>query len=211
MEVEVNPGAVRGRTKENGIAKITINTQGGSSTLQITVRSELEWKILLTFEILQTCKIIVYFQAKTKDPKLNDDQQAVRKMTALPYVPKGGSNNYLHIGIDGVELQIGDQIKVNLNLGNSPGVTKQDFTYMVRITCCNWCSNTTLYVLDVWYQLNVLHPFRDELCKLYTYMCMLCKKKKKKKFNLHSCWSVSDLAVTLFNTIYNFLCNRLNI
>ncbi|XDV16018.1 hypothetical protein PO909_015911 [Leuciscus waleckii] len=105
VEVEVNPGAVRGRTRENGIAKITINTQGGPSTLQIT--------------------------AKTKHPQLNDDQQAERKMTALPYVPKGGSNNYLHIGIDAAELQIGDQIKVNLNLGNSPGVTNQDFTYMI--------------------------------------------------------------------------------
>ncbi|XP_067258551.1 complement C3 isoform X1 [Chanodichthys erythropterus] len=105
VEVEVNPGGVRGKTRANGIAKVTINTQGGSSTLEIT--------------------------AKTKDPLLSDDQQATKKMTAQAYMPKGGSNNYLHIGIDTAELQIGDQMKVNLNLGNSPGVINQDFTYMI--------------------------------------------------------------------------------
>uniref|UniRef100_A0A8C1Q2Z2 Complement component c3a, duplicate 6 n=1 Tax=Cyprinus carpio TaxID=7962 RepID=A0A8C1Q2Z2_CYPCA len=98
IEVEVNPGAVRGRTRANGIAKLTVNSYEGSSTLEITV---------------------------------NDDQQAVRKMTAQAYKTKGGSNNYLHIGIDAAELQISDQMKVNLNLGRSPGVRDQDFTYMI--------------------------------------------------------------------------------
>nr|AZZ09373.1 putative complement component c3 [Ctenopharyngodon idella] len=69
--------------------------------------------------------------AKTKDPQLSNEQQAVKKMTAQAYVPKGGSNNYLHIGIDTAELQIGDQMKVNLNMGRSPGVRDQDFTYMI--------------------------------------------------------------------------------
>ncbi len=53
-------------------------------------------------------------------------------MTAQAYKPKGSSNNYLHIGIGAAELQIGDQMKVSLNLGRSPGVRDQDFTYMVR-------------------------------------------------------------------------------
>uniref|UniRef100_A0A671NVS6 Complement C3-like n=1 Tax=Sinocyclocheilus anshuiensis TaxID=1608454 RepID=A0A671NVS6_9TELE len=105
IEVEVNPGAVRGRTRANGIAKLTVNSYEGSSTLEITVQ--------------------------TKQPKLDDDQQAVRKMTAQAYQTKGGSNNYLHIGIDAAELQIGDQMKVNLNLGRSPGVRDQDFTYTI--------------------------------------------------------------------------------
>uniref|UniRef100_A0A8C1RIA7 Complement component c3a, duplicate 6 n=1 Tax=Cyprinus carpio TaxID=7962 RepID=A0A8C1RIA7_CYPCA len=105
IEVEVNPGAVRGRTRANGIAKLTVNSYEGSSTLEITVQ--------------------------TKQPKLDDDQQAVRKMTAQAYKTKGGSNNYLHIGIDAAELQISDQMKVNLNLGRSPGVRDQDFTYMI--------------------------------------------------------------------------------
>ncbi|KAL1281259.1 hypothetical protein QQF64_000062 [Cirrhinus molitorella] len=105
VEVEVNPGGIRGQTKDNGIAKVTINTPGGSSTLEIT--------------------------AKTRDPQLSNDQQAVKKMTAQAYKPKGGSNNYLHIGIGAAELQIGDQMKVSLNLGRSPGVKDQDFTYMI--------------------------------------------------------------------------------
>jgi len=53
-------------------------------------------------------------------------------MRALAYVPKGGSKNYLHVGIDSAELQIGDQMKVNLNTGQSPGVKDQDYTYMVK-------------------------------------------------------------------------------
>uniref|UniRef100_A0A673LIL4 Complement C3-like n=1 Tax=Sinocyclocheilus rhinocerous TaxID=307959 RepID=A0A673LIL4_9TELE len=105
VEVEVNPAGVRGRTKDNGIAKVTVNTPGGSSTLDITV--------------------------KTKDPEIEDNQQAVKKMTAQAYKTKGGSNNYLHIGIDAAELQIGDSMTVNLNTGQIPGVRGQDFTYMI--------------------------------------------------------------------------------
>uniref|UniRef100_A0A8C1MRP7 Uncharacterized protein n=1 Tax=Cyprinus carpio TaxID=7962 RepID=A0A8C1MRP7_CYPCA len=105
VEVEVNPGGVRGHTRANGIAKVMVNTPGGSSTLEIT--------------------------AKTKDPQLSDEQQAVRKMTAQAYETKGGSQNYLHIGIDAAELQIGDSVRVYLNTGQIPGVKDQDFTYMI--------------------------------------------------------------------------------
>ncbi|XP_016139673.1 complement C3-like, partial [Sinocyclocheilus grahami] len=105
VEVEVNPGGVRGRTRDNGIAKVTVNTPRGSSALDIT--------------------------AKTKDPQLRDGQQAVRKMTAQAYETKGGSNNYLYIGIDAAELQIGDPMRVYLGTGQSPGVRDQDFTYMI--------------------------------------------------------------------------------
>nr|QOL70921.2 complement component 3 [Tor putitora] len=107
VEVEVvgNQGLVKGQTRDNGIAKVTVNTLGGSSTLEIT--------------------------AKTKDPQLRDEQQAVKKMTAQAYIPKGGSNNYLHIGIDAAELKMGDSMKVNLNTGQSPGVKDQDYTYMI--------------------------------------------------------------------------------
>ncbi|KAL1281271.1 hypothetical protein QQF64_000074, partial [Cirrhinus molitorella] len=105
VEVEVNPGLVKSRTRANGIAKFTVNTPGGSSTLEIT--------------------------AKTKDPYLSDEQQAVKKMTAQAYKPKDGSNNYLHILTDAAELQIGDQMKVFLNTGQSPGFRDQDYTYMI--------------------------------------------------------------------------------
>ncbi|XP_059409014.1 complement C3-like [Carassius carassius] len=106
VELEVSPGGVRGQTRSNGIAKVTVNTPGGSSRLEIT--------------------------AKTKDPEIIDEkQQAEKKMTAQAYETKGGSKNYLHIGIDAAELQIGDPIKVNLNTGQSPGVKDQDLTYMI--------------------------------------------------------------------------------
>ncbi|XP_026067984.1 complement C3 [Carassius auratus] len=106
VELEVHPGGVRGRTRSNGIAKVTINTLRGSSTLDIT--------------------------AKTKDPDIIDEkQQAEKKMKAQAYQTKGGSKNYLHIGIDAAELQIGDPIQVNLNTEQSPGVKDQDYTYMI--------------------------------------------------------------------------------
>uniref|UniRef100_A0A8C1PZW7 Uncharacterized protein n=1 Tax=Cyprinus carpio TaxID=7962 RepID=A0A8C1PZW7_CYPCA len=105
VEVEVNPGGVKGQTRANGIAKVTVNTPGGSSTLEI--------------------------HAKTKDPQLKDEQQAVRNMTAQAYETKGGSKNYLHIGIDAAELQIGDSMTVYLNTGQSPGFKDQDYTYMI--------------------------------------------------------------------------------
>ncbi|KAL1276207.1 hypothetical protein QQF64_035830 [Cirrhinus molitorella] len=105
VEVEVNPGGVKGQTKDNGFAKVTINTLGGSSELEIT--------------------------AKTNDLNIKKDQQAVKSMIAHAYIPKGGSKNYLHVGIDAGELEIGDQIKVNLNVGQSPGLKDQDLTYMI--------------------------------------------------------------------------------
>ncbi|KAA0721777.1 Complement C3 [Triplophysa tibetana] len=105
LQVEVYPGGVRGHTKGNGIAKATVNSQGDSATLEIIL--------------------------KTKVPQLEDDQQAVKKMTAHAYKPKAGSHNYLHVGINAAELEIGDQMKVNLNLGKSPAVQNQDFSYMI--------------------------------------------------------------------------------
>ncbi|XP_030635548.1 complement C3 [Chanos chanos] len=105
IEVVAQPGGVSARTKPNGMAKLTVNSEGGSSKLDISV--------------------------KTNDPRLTDARQAKNHMSALAYTTKGGSQNYLHIGVDATELQIGDQLKVNLNLGKSPGVQEQDFTYMI--------------------------------------------------------------------------------
>ncbi|XP_050959614.1 complement C3 [Labeo rohita] len=103
VKVEVNPGGVMGQTGDNGIVKVTVNSQEGSSILEIS--------------------------AKTKNPQLSDDQQAVKKMTAQAY--KGSSKNYLHIDIKTAELQIGNQMKVSLNLEHSPGVINPDITYMI--------------------------------------------------------------------------------
>ncbi|XP_076135425.1 complement C3-like [Alosa pseudoharengus] len=69
--------------------------------------------------------------ASTKAPGLTDARQARQTMTAVPYVSKGGSKNYLHIGVDAAELTIGDQLKVNLFVGGSPGAQNNDFTYLI--------------------------------------------------------------------------------
>ena len=58
----------------------------------------------------------------------NEDE---KQMTAEAYTTKGGSSNYLHIGIDAEELKVGDNMKINLNFDKSPGVQNQDFTYLV--------------------------------------------------------------------------------
>ncbi|XP_073698366.1 complement C3-like [Garra rufa] len=103
VEVEVKPGESIHSTRANGIAKFTINTQEGASTLEITANTKLK----------------------------SDAQQAVKKMTAHAYKPKDDSKNYLHVNIDAAELQIGDQLKVSLSAGKSPGFKNQDFTYMI--------------------------------------------------------------------------------
>ncbi|KAL7852208.1 hypothetical protein SRHO_G00179930 [Serrasalmus rhombeus] len=105
LDVVVNPGGGMGRTKANGMAKVTVNTQAGAKSLQIT--------------------------AKTKDPVISDKRQDEKQMTAEAYTTKGGSSNYLHIGIDAEELKVGDNMKINLNFDKSPGVQNQDFTYLI--------------------------------------------------------------------------------
>ncbi|KAL7845316.1 hypothetical protein AOLI_G00235080 [Acnodon oligacanthus] len=105
LDVIVNPGGGRGRTKANGMAKVTVNTQAGARSLQII--------------------------AKTNDPAILDKRQDEKQMTAEAYATKGGSNNYLHIGIDAEELKAGDNMKINLNFDKSPGVQNQDFTYLI--------------------------------------------------------------------------------
>ncbi|XP_064179571.1 complement C3-like [Anguilla rostrata] len=107
IDVEVTPGPVLGRTTENGIAKVTVNTEVQDDSLSITV--------------------------KTKDPYLTEEQQTVQRMVALPYRTQQGSNNYLHISMQTAELKIGDNLGISLNLVNSPGVQEQinHITYLV--------------------------------------------------------------------------------
>uniref|UniRef100_A0AAR2JKS3 Anaphylatoxin-like domain-containing protein n=1 Tax=Pygocentrus nattereri TaxID=42514 RepID=A0AAR2JKS3_PYGNA len=100
LDVIVNPGGGMGRTKANGMAKVTVNTQAGAKSLQITVT-------------------------------ILDKRQDEKQMTAEAYATKGGSSNYLHIGIDAEELKVGDNMKINLNFDKSPGVQNQDFTYLI--------------------------------------------------------------------------------
>ncbi|XP_053333017.1 complement C3-like [Clarias gariepinus] len=103
VNVVVTPGDVRGRTMNNGMAKVTVNTQGGVRTLIIT--------------------------AKSTAPGILPERQAVNQMTAQAYTTKGGSTNYLHISVDTAELTIGDQMKINLYFKSS--AQNQDFTYLI--------------------------------------------------------------------------------
>ncbi|KAJ8246295.1 hypothetical protein GJAV_G00265980 [Gymnothorax javanicus] len=107
IDIEVTPGPVVGKTQKNGMAKLTIHTQGSDSSLPITVR--------------------------TNSPALTPERQASAHMTAKPYKTLGGSKNYLHISIQVTELEIGDNMQITLYPGNSPGLQGQDkdFTYLV--------------------------------------------------------------------------------
>ncbi|XP_072513378.1 complement C3-like isoform X2 [Salminus brasiliensis] len=105
VDVVVTPGQVAGRTRSNGMAKLTVNTPGGAKSLQITV--------------------------KTNDPGLTAERQDMKQMTAEAYATKGGSNNYLHIDTDAAELAVGDILKVNLNVDRSPVVQNLDVTYLI--------------------------------------------------------------------------------
>ncbi|XP_061625502.1 complement C3-like isoform X1 [Phyllopteryx taeniolatus] len=102
VPVVVNPGDVHGFTSDNGIAKLTVNTVAKDPSLVIN--------------------------AWTKDPKIPKDRQATATMQALPYNTK--SKNYIHIGVDTAELDLGDNLKINLNL-NRPPTQDTDITYLV--------------------------------------------------------------------------------
>ncbi|XP_056225994.1 complement C3-like [Seriola aureovittata] len=103
VAVVLEPGPVEGFTAANGMAKVTINTVAGLSNLLIT--------------------------AKTNDPDISRERQASATMTALPYKTK--SNNYIHIGVDTAELELGDNLKINLNLNRQLNNQQTDITYLI--------------------------------------------------------------------------------
>uniref|UniRef100_A0A3P9A5N0 Anaphylatoxin-like domain-containing protein n=1 Tax=Esox lucius TaxID=8010 RepID=A0A3P9A5N0_ESOLU len=97
-----------GTTQDNGIAKMTINTDASDDKLLITV--------------------------ETKVDKLGQGRQGTQKMTAMPYKTKNKSGNYIHINIHYAEVKIGDLMKALINLGSSPAVFTNDIieiTYLI--------------------------------------------------------------------------------
>ncbi|XP_034095065.1 complement C3-like [Gymnodraco acuticeps] len=100
VAVVVEPGNVNGFTADNGMARLTINT--GDPQLTIT--------------------------AKTNDPRISSARQASATMKALPYITK--SNNYIHIGVDAAEVELGNNLKINLNL-NRQESHHNDITYLI--------------------------------------------------------------------------------
>ncbi|XP_033988389.1 complement C3-like [Trematomus bernacchii] len=101
VAVVVEPGPVTGTTENNGMARLTINT-GGHPQLTIT--------------------------AKTNDLRISQTRQASATMTALPYITR--SKNYIHIGVDSAEVQLGNNLKINLNL-NRQESHNTDITYLI--------------------------------------------------------------------------------
>ncbi|XP_057700518.1 complement C3-like [Corythoichthys intestinalis] len=102
VPVVVHPGEVQGITSDNGVAKLTINTVARDPVLKI--------------------------KANTNDPKILRERQAVAQMEARPY--QTNSNSYIHIGVDTAELDLGDNLKINLNL-NRPPAGDTDITYLI--------------------------------------------------------------------------------
>ncbi|KAK5893217.1 hypothetical protein CgunFtcFv8_006111 [Champsocephalus gunnari] len=101
VAVVVEPGGVIGRTADNGMARLAINTGGNPQRLTIT--------------------------AKTNDPLIST-RQASATMTALPYISQ--SKNYIHIGLDSADVQLGNNLRISLNLKRLES-HDTDITYLI--------------------------------------------------------------------------------
>uniref|UniRef100_A0A8C2NTT9 Complement C3 n=1 Tax=Capra hircus TaxID=9925 RepID=A0A8C2NTT9_CAPHI len=98
---------VQSLTQDDGVAKLSINTQNKRDPLTITVR--------------------------TKKDNIPEGRQATRTMQALPYNTQGNSNNYLHLSVPRVELKPGETLNVNFHLRTDPGQQAKIryYTYMI--------------------------------------------------------------------------------
>ncbi|XP_076003914.1 complement C3-like [Genypterus blacodes] len=101
IPVVVEPGNVQGFTAANGLAKLTINTRTGGN-LEIT--------------------------AKTNDPGISLERQALARMTAQPYATT--NSNYIHIGVDTAEVEVNDNLKISLTV-SMPQNIDHDITYLI--------------------------------------------------------------------------------
>ncbi|KAK1879949.1 Complement C3 [Dissostichus eleginoides] len=100
VPVVVQPGYVNGITANNGMARLTINTRDPQLTIT----------------------------ARTNDPRISSRRQASATMTALPYITK--SKNYIHIGVDSADVELGNNLKINLNI-NRRESHDYDITYLI--------------------------------------------------------------------------------
>uniref|UniRef100_A0A7N6F8K9 NTR domain-containing protein n=1 Tax=Anabas testudineus TaxID=64144 RepID=A0A7N6F8K9_ANATE len=102
VPVVVEPGAVQGITAANGMARLTVNTVARDPTLSIT--------------------------ARTNDRRVSQERQSKATMVAYPYTTS--SNNYIHIGVNTGELQLGENLKMNLVLNRQQN-QDNDITYLI--------------------------------------------------------------------------------
>ncbi|XP_035518561.1 complement C3-like [Morone saxatilis] len=102
ITVVVDPGQVMGLTAPNGMARLTINTDTQTTKLTVT--------------------------AKTRDPRITiPERQASASMDAVPYESR--NKNYIHIGVDAAELNLGENLRINLNLKQQS--QNNDITYLI--------------------------------------------------------------------------------
>uniref|UniRef100_A0A8C7GJF6 Complement C3 n=1 Tax=Oncorhynchus kisutch TaxID=8019 RepID=A0A8C7GJF6_ONCKI len=132
VEVLQKDQKVLGKTHDNGIAKITINTKAGDSELPITV--------------------------KTKVDGLGDDRQGTQKMTAKPYQTKDNSQNYIHIHIHSTDVKIKDQLKVDLSLGSSPSILSKG--QLIKSQKIEWNKGQGLMSLPLVVNKDMIPSFR---------------------------------------------------
>ncbi|XP_041032858.1 complement C3-like [Carcharodon carcharias] len=108
VPVTANNDQSHSKTQLDGVARLTINTVGQPQNLPVKVETTV-----------------------ANTPK---SRQASASMVAEPYKTQYGSTNYLHIGIQPVELSPGNNLVVNLNLRNDNTGTQNKikyFTYML--------------------------------------------------------------------------------
>ncbi|XP_033981180.1 complement C3-like [Trematomus bernacchii] len=99
VAIVVEPGYVNGITANNGMARLTINTRDPQLTIT----------------------------ARTNDPRISSSRQASATMTALPYITQ--SKNYIHIGVDSADVELGNNLKITLNI-NRRESHDNDITYL---------------------------------------------------------------------------------
>ncbi|XP_034545799.1 complement C3-like [Notolabrus celidotus] len=88
VPVVINPGNLQENTLANGMVRLPVSTQAGTSRGQIT------------------------FLARTNDPKIASNRQAMATMQADPYSSK--SNSFMYIKVDTAEGKLGENLKMFL-------------------------------------------------------------------------------------------------
>lgn len=96
VELVVEPGPMRVRSGDKGIAILPINTDENTSKLTISVSLSL-YLLNVSLKRVQfvTC-LFLSFQIKTNDPAVAPHRQSAATLEVLPY--SSTSNSYIHIG-----------------------------------------------------------------------------------------------------------------
>ncbi|KAG8573862.1 hypothetical protein GDO81_008889 [Engystomops pustulosus] len=103
-----NQDKVNGKTQDDGISRLKLNTALKDKSMKITV--------------------------KTAVPQLHNNLQASGEITVTAYTPMSGQDNYLHIGIENNVQEPRKQLFINFNIFNSDAKVQSQithFTYLI--------------------------------------------------------------------------------